>query len=400
MIFLDFLGMTLLFPILTPLIFNASSPLISISIGEQERALILGILIALFPLAQFFGSLYLGSFSDRFGRKPILLASLLLSTLGYGTYILSFFFSKLSLLFLGRLLTGFASGNIAVAQSVIVDISGPKDLNRNFGLMGAAIGVGFISGPFIAGTLLNTTLFPSGTCINVFLFASFLTLINAYQIMFFFKEKKNPSTGKIPLNPLHLLRSIISSIPHGSFRSMFTISFLYLMGWYFFTEFYPLWLVKKLNFEESQIGNFFVYVGLWIILTQVFILKKLSARFRPEQILRVALFLLASSLPIMLVVGSWQALLLITPIVAMIQATTMPTVLTVMSQLYPKENQGSIMGLNTALQSLAMMVPPLISGFIANWYYGLPTLIGAFLVFISWLTLMKVRSKKTFGAPM
>ena len=396
MIFLDFLGMTLLLPILTPLIFDASSPLVSPTYSDSEKSVLLGLILAAFPLAQFIGAPYFGALSDRIGRKNTLLFSMTLAAIGYAISIGSIYQMSLLYFFVGRILIGFASGHISVAQSVIVDNSNQSNLNQNFGLMGAAIGVGFIMGPFVGGVLANKNIFASANYASPFLIALILTLLNIMQLFLLFQDTKlNKLKAHDSVNPISIFNRLFKDLNNDSLKKLYIVSFLYLMGWFFFTEFYPLWLIKKLKFTEESIGYFFVYIGIWIILTQIFTLKWITKKYQPLKILRFSLFFLSISSLLMLLPNTWLALLLITPIQATLQASTLPTMLTIISQYAPKEAQGTILGLNASLQSIAMMLPPLISGTIASYNYGLPTIIGAGFIVASWFYLNRIHKTLT-----
>ena len=157
-VFLDMLGIGIIIPIIAPLLLNEDTPLLPASATFQERTFIMGLLISSFSIAQFFGSSVLGSLSDRFGRKPVLLASITGTMLGYSLLGIGIVTGQLWLLFVGRILDGFMAGNLAVMYSAIADISEPSSKSKNFGLVGAAFGLGFVIGPFAGGQLANNQL--------------------------------------------------------------------------------------------------------------------------------------------------------------------------------------------------------------------------------------------------
>ena len=142
--FLDLLGATVLVPVI-PFLVKQYSP----------DALTVGLLALTFAVFQFVAGPALGRVSDRYGRRPILLLSVLGSGVGYLVFGLA---TALWMLFVGRAIDGITGANISVAQAYIADVSAPEDRAKNFGLIGAAFGLGFIIGPAIGGALSHISL--------------------------------------------------------------------------------------------------------------------------------------------------------------------------------------------------------------------------------------------------
>lgn len=132
-VFIGFVGYSLMITIFTPLILRADGGVLPSSTPLGTRTLVLGGLLAVYPLAQFVGSPILGALSDRFGRRPVLLASLAASTAFYGLLALALHLRSLPLLVLACLLAGLSEANIAIAQSAIADVSEVADRGRLFG---------------------------------------------------------------------------------------------------------------------------------------------------------------------------------------------------------------------------------------------------------------------------
>ena len=145
-VFLDLLGLGIVIPVLPAVILDPSAGLLPMSYAFATRTLIYGFLIASYPLAQFFGAPILGTLADKYGRKKLLLVSLLGTMFGYILFAMGIVTGNIFLLFGGRLIDGFTGGNISIAQSAIADISDETNKSRNFGLIGMAFGlVGLIA---------------------------------------------------------------------------------------------------------------------------------------------------------------------------------------------------------------------------------------------------------------
>ena len=145
-------------------------------------------LIASYPLAQFFGAPILGALSDKHGRKKIILISLIGTFFGYLLFAYGIITKNVTLLFASRMLDGFTGGNISTIMSAIADVSTVKDKTKNFGMIGMAFGLGIILGPFIGGNLAdpnNVSWFNHST---PFWFAALICLFNIALVVFNFKE--------------------------------------------------------------------------------------------------------------------------------------------------------------------------------------------------------------------
>ena len=162
-VFIDLLGATIVLPILAPLFLDFQHGIMPMAVQAgtdmaavtRERTILFGLLIASFPLAQFFGAPLLGTWADRVGRKKVLSISLLGTLIGYILFALGIHYKLVWLLFFARILDGFTGGNISIAFSAISDVSTPESKTRNFGLIGMAFGLGFIIGPYIGGKLAD-----------------------------------------------------------------------------------------------------------------------------------------------------------------------------------------------------------------------------------------------------
>jgi len=144
--FLNFIGLTIAIPIFTPLCLDQAHGIIATGTSVPVRTTILGFLLGIFPLCQFFAAPILGTFSDRYGRKKVLVFSLAGMLLGSIIMALSITVSNLTLAFLSRIIMGGFSGSLAVTQSAIADISDENSRAQNFGLIGAAFGASLFIG--------------------------------------------------------------------------------------------------------------------------------------------------------------------------------------------------------------------------------------------------------------
>lgn len=232
---------------------------------------------------QFFGAPLLGTLADRFGRKKILWISLFGTWLGYLLFIIGILTQNIYLLFIGRSIDGFTGGNISIAQSAISDISTEENKSRNFGLIGMAFGLGFVFGPYIGGKLSDPSIVSWFSFETPFYLALLLTTINIFLVIKMFPETlKERSTQKIDL--LAGFKKLGKAASNSQMRSIFIIVFLLTIGFNFFTQFFQVFLISKFTFTQSQIGDLFAYMGLWIAIAQGAFLRPLSKKYSPHSI--------------------------------------------------------------------------------------------------------------------
>ncbi len=396
-VFLVMMGLTIVIPILPALLLDLKNGIMPIanldSLSpdevqeiEHQRNILLGWLIAVYPLAQFIGAPILGSMSDVHGRKKILTLSLIGTLIGFVLFIVGILEHNVVFLFLGRIIDGFTGGNVSIVFSAISDISKPEEKSKNFGLVSMAFGLGFIIGPFLGGVLSDPSVHEGFSYVTPFYLTTILTILNIIAIYFFFQEtyKGTPEVIK-KLTLWQGVENLVLAFKYRDLRLLFTVFFFYAFGFNFFTQFFQVYLIHKFDFTQVQIGNTFGWIGLFIVLTQAILNRYLSTRFPSSSL--VAFFLLTLSITIFLLwfpqKSYWIYILL--PFMAISQAMVSPNLLSILSGKAGDDRQGEILGVNQSVQSIATAIPPLASGYLINLSMGLPILLGSSLVLLAFL---------------
>ncbi len=270
------IGVGMLVPILPVLFTDPTSPsflLQGYSVGEQY--FMAGLLTALFGLMQFIASPILGELSDAYGRKKLLtlgVAVLAVSQLifGFGIEIAS-----LWLLLVSRMVAGLAGANFSIAQAAIADVSAPNERAKNFGLIGAAFGIGFILGPLLGGFIAETT----HNAAAPFWFAGILGIVNVLFISLMLPETHKTMSGAHHFHWLKGIHNIRDAFRDRDARPVYLTNFLYMSGFSFFVSFIGVLLVAKFHFSEASIGTFFGVVGAWMVVTQLFLLRLVAGKY-------------------------------------------------------------------------------------------------------------------------
>lgn len=385
-VFLDLLGVGIAIPITAPLLLNPASGMLGIGYSIAERTIILGFLIASFPMASFFGGPLLGALSDRFGRKRLLLLSLIGTFIGYLIFALGIYTHNIILLFLSRLIDGFTGGNISIIQSTIADVSDEKSKAKNFGLIGMAFGLGFILGPYIGGKLADSDLVWWFSYDTPFLFAALLSVINIGLVVINFKETLASKTNSVI--SMFTGFSNITQAFSGHLKWLFISIFFIALGFNFYTQFFQVFLIKKFQFNQTQIGNYFALIGLCIALIQGGLVRLASGRLDPHIVLKYGLLGLSFSfLLVLLPQQAWQMYFTV-PFIAISQGMSAPNLTYMVSTNASASEQGKILGINQSVSALAMALPPVLAAFIDLINVNLPIITASFFVLLGWVFLM------------
>jgi DHA1 family tetracycline resistance protein-like MFS transporter len=274
------MGLTIIIPLL---------PLYAARFGSSP--LVIGILQAAYPTMQFLGAPILGRLSDRFGRKPILIASQIGTFAGF---ILLGFANTLTLLFVSRIIDGLSGANISTAQAAIADCTTEKTRTQGLGLVGAAFGVGFVLGPIIAFAVLVT----SGQNYQLVAFtAAFFSFLSILLTAFWFKETMNnvqdPSASrKSPFS----LSALTQAFRRPEIRFLLIVMFFYQVAFGGYEQLFSLFTLTRLGMDARDTSGLFVLIGLFIVAIQAGFVGKWSKQKGDRWLILMGLFALAVGL--------------------------------------------------------------------------------------------------------
>ena len=341
-------------------------------------AALVGLLGSLYAAMQFVGGPFLGSLSDRTGRRPVLVVCLLGASFAY---LLLGLAETPSLLFAAVVLAGAAGGTQATAQAYIADSTSPEDRVRGLGLIGAAFGLGLMAGPTLGGLLSLYSLHAPAFA------ASALALANAAFGFFVLPESLPPKlrtpTPLRRLNPLSQLRRVLGL---RNIRWFLLAVFLLNVSFAGLLTNFPLFSNARFGWSAPVNAFFFAFVGVCTVLTQGWLIGRLQPRLGEERLLLGGLSVMALGLGFVAVVPYGLLLYPVVGALAVGIGLAIPALTALISRRVSGREQGRIMGGLQAVISVTLIVGPVMAG-LAFERLGVPApyWIGALLAALAFL---------------
>ncbi len=357
----------------------------------EGNELIYGIMGATYSCFQFVGAPILGRWSDRIGRRKVLLLSQGGTFLAWVLFLIALFLPideiftvgaaiitlPLAVLFLARALDGITGGNVSVANAYLADISTDETRQTNFGRMGAASHLGFVAGPIIAG-LLGATVYEEVPPV----IASMLISFTAILVIAFRLPESKTTLLKKPADPKKSTRKILGqehkechkmkgeekhgfrqvlSLPHIPF--ILTFYFLIILAFNFYYVSFPMFALQDLSWDTLELGIYFSVFGGVLVITESVILPRLAKSYSEEKLIPTgfvsmvggfALFM--SGDPILVYVGA--------VFLGLGNSITWPSFLSLVARSAGKKYQGAVQGAASSMGSLAAIIGLITGGFL------------------------------------
>ncbi len=390
-VFLDIVGFSILFPLFPDLldhylsISDEGSLLARLVVqleqfaGEDSNAVVTlfgGLLGSVYGLLQFLFSTVWGGLSDRIGRRPTLLLTLGGTVLAYLLWVVA---GSFLVLVAARILGGIMAGNISTASAAVADTTSGRDRAKGMGIVGMAIGLGFILGPAIGGFSVGWQLVEPGTssgalALNPFsapaLIAALLALVNLLWVATRFPEtlpveRRGRGESVRSLNPYRRLATL-------DFPGVLRVSLIYFLYLVAFAgiEFTLTFLTKeRFAYEPLDMAGMFVFVGLIIALVQGGIVRRVAPRFGERRVAIVGMLL---TVPGFLLIGdaaTTTGLYAGLACMAFGSALVMPCLSALVSRYTPADRQGLALGAFRSMGSLSRATGPIL-GALLYWRFS------------------------------
>lgn len=380
---IDVIGLAIIIPVFPKLI----ESLIAGSLSDASR--ISGLLLVAYAVMQFLFSPLVGNLSDQYGRRPVLLLSLL----GFGVdYLFLAFAPTIGWLFVGRIIAGITGASFTTASAYIADVSTPEKRSQNFGMIGVAFGLGFIIGPVIGGVLGKMDVhYP-------FYAAAALALLNAAYGFFILPEsltKENRRTFSWKrANPIGTL---IQLKRYPTVIGLAVCLFIVYFAGHAVQSVWTFYTMEKFKWDEDTVGYSLGFIGLLVALVQGGLIRVVIPKLGQERSIWIGLMLYAIG---MLLFGfanySWMMFAYMIPYA--LGGIAGPALQGVMTNEVPANEQGELQGGLTSLMSLSSIFGPWFMTYIFYYFTSdkasiylpeAPYYIAAVLMFIGALLAIK-----------
>ncbi len=344
-ILIDCIGFGIIIPIMPDLIRELTQSDIS------EAARYGGWLLVAYAAMQFLFAPVLGSLSDRFGRRPILLIALFGMAVDY---IFLAFAPTIWWLFVGRVFAGISGASITTASAYIADVSEPEKRAQNFGLIGAAFGLGFILGPVVGG------LFAQFGLRVPFMIAAGLSLLNWLYGYFILPESlKTENRRKFDWKRANAIGALQQVRKYPALLGLLAALLILYLAAQSTQTIWSYYTIEKFNWNPTWVGYSLGFVGLTVAIVQGGLIRILIPMIGNKNAIKIGLWLYVTGFVCFSFASQgWMMFVFMIPYA--LAGITGPAIQGIISKQIPANEQGEIQGIMTSLMSLASIFGPLI----------------------------------------
>ncbi len=375
MFFMDVISIGLAYPIFSSMFFCPDCHVLAAGTSQAIRGIWLGIILALVPIGQFFSAPVLGTFSDRIGRKKLLLTTIALGSIGYFVAVCGVWLEQVLLLAFSRIVIGIATGNQAIGSAVIADISEPEEKTKNFGLLHMAGGFGFTVGPFLGGILSKFSFGSLSGYAIPFACAGMLTIINLVLVALLYQETHKPIQQQQDVLSFGL-RNIKRAWRMPGLSLLFVAIFVYNFGWSFYWDFIPVNWIALFKFDASGVYNRYALGALVYALSSGILIRPFIARFKSQTLLFYGLIGGALCIGVPLFYATPNIYWILIPLQQYAISLIFPVAAALVSNKSSAESQGEMMGIFESVQSFAMILCPIVAGVLIGISLQMPLIVG------------------------
>jgi multidrug resistance protein len=344
-ILLDLIGLTILQPVQAYIVREYNSDALTVSL-----------LTVIYAAAQFVFAPILGRLSDRYGRRPVLLISVLGSAFGYYLFGVG---GALWVLFVSRLIDGLSGGNISTASAYIADITAPQERAKRFALIGVAFGLGFILGPALGGALSQISLaapaYAAGT----------LSLLSAIVGFFVLPEslpKERRTAGAFRWQELNPLGAVVATARRPSLGALLLVLCLFYFAFNGYPGVFSVFAIEQFSARPFEIALVFVVGGIANAIVQGGLIGRLVPRFGEKRLAIIGLTLQALGFVAIMFAPAFWILYPISVVSSVGTGLIYPTLTALMTNQVQPQEQGQVAGVGTALSGLMSVFGPLWAG--------------------------------------
>lgn len=373
-ILIDLLGFGVIIPILGPY---------SKDVLHAE-GWVYGAIFGVYSIMNFLFAPVLGTLSDRIGRRPVLLVTIVIAMCGH---LLFSFAGSLILLFLARMIAGIGSANISVANAYISDVTPPEGRAKAMGLIGAAFGLGFVFGPFIGGFIYEHFSFA-----YIGYLTAFLCLINFILAWFYLPESLKVKNTSTKFNFKNIILGMVEAAKNPKVNIFFLIFFITVIAFSLMQSTVTLLFKDRYGLSVAEGGYMFAYVGFLMALVQGFLISFFSKRLGENKMLIIGSLLMGLGLTL-IPFGPFYLQFFYFALIAVANGMLNPALNSLIAKNADPNKLGQIMGANQSFGSLARGIGPVIAGVLYYVNYTFPYILSGLVMLVCFFVVVQTVKK-------
>ncbi len=372
--FVDAFGFTIMIPVL---------PFIVEKYGYGD--IMYGLLLSTYAFFQFIAAPFLGTLSDKYGRKPILIISQIGTFLSWIIFAIAYFTPEINIIgislpiliiFLSRIIDGMTGGNVSVVMAYVADITAEEKRAQTFGIVSAMGGIAMILGPVIGSLSVGTKVEYLGAIIIAGTISLF-TLFSVMRIKESLPENKRRARKLWTCwTELLIWKKILKFRGFTEILKLFNIKVYFSFALNSFTTVIILFLIDDFGYSEKQLGLVLFLVGIMMVINQLVLVKLFVTRFGEQRSLIIALFCMASGLMVSIFFDNIYLLLACYYLMSIGISVGFSTFAALLTKKSPAEQQGEILGIDTSIMAFTSGIAPVLASLI---YVGIGQLVFALL---------------------
>lgn len=351
---------------------------------KSTRTILIGLLLTLYPLGQFLGSPVIGALSDRFGRKRLLMITLIFSIIFYGLIAAALLMKSLLFLMIACFLAGLSESHVSIVQSVIADTSSSEDRGKLFAYMYASMSIGYILGPLIGGPMAMHFGY------NVpFWFVLVLLVCAAVWLRITLEETRPAEEGSVDY--FKTFKNFTTVFTDKPIRRIYLVNFILFLSVLGFFRVIQIFVVDTWKFNVDKGSFFYAYLAFCCMIGNTFVIGILAKRFS-SKFITILTSIVGGVFAIAIILFNNEPMLFVTSgFTSVFQAIAVGACCTILSTRVSADRQGSVMGNNQSLFVGGEAIGAFAGGVLASIFIPLPIIVFGILMIIGGLVLLTVK---------
>ncbi|HWJ73658.1 MAG TPA: MFS transporter [Kaistia sp.] len=375
---ISYLGYAMMATLFVPMMLSPTSPYVPAGASMQMRSLLLGVLLMLYPMAQVVGSPVLGALSDRYGRRPVLVASLAVTTIAYGLICLGLAAHMLWLLALALAACGLGEANAAIGTSVVADTTDPEERPKYLGYMWSVVSVSYVLGPVLGGA----TAAHFGYMLPFLAMFAILAATLA-TVVFSFRETRAPDAGAPKQSIAASLGNLLTVVTDKPLRLYYLVNFLVFVASMGFWRVITEYLVDVFDLSVGEVTIDYAALALTAGIGNLVIMPLLVGRVDMRRLGMISTMLGAAGVLLVLVPAGAGVAVAFGALASIALAISFASLSGLLSARVGPERQGAVLGNNTALGFLGEAIGVLGGSMLAGISPILPMVLFALVAVIA-----------------